>query len=313
MNKTLLGVATIVVAAGVFVAAQQGGQRQPRRSAIDGRRQLRAEPVQLRGHAESSSQGRYGLARGDDLDGRPRRAQGRQDDRHHPDRRHRAERPWLATGKHNYVLHANCEAIARKLGNALCAPIVQVRARRRHRSADRATWRRPARSACARRRSAALLTDIAAQPPGARLQEHHLHRRQRRQPGRAERRRREAQREVGRQAAGRPHPGVLRLRQRREVHGRAAASRTTARRACTTIRSSRSTCSSTTRTRSATTSASRPARRRSTACRLPTRPRTPRWRSRSSSSAPTKTVEAINKAIANKGTLPAQPRPTAGQ
>jgi creatinine amidohydrolase/Fe(II)-dependent formamide hydrolase-like protein len=33
--------------------------------------------------------------------------------------------PWLVTGKHNYVLHANCEAIARKLGNALCAPIVK--------------------------------------------------------------------------------------------------------------------------------------------------------------------------------------------
>ncbi len=34
--------------------------------------------------------------------------------------------PWLATGKHNYVLHANCEAIARKLGNALCAPIIKL-------------------------------------------------------------------------------------------------------------------------------------------------------------------------------------------
>jgi creatinine amidohydrolase len=33
--------------------------------------------------------------------------------------------PWLVTGKHNYVLKANCEAIARKLGNALCAPIVK--------------------------------------------------------------------------------------------------------------------------------------------------------------------------------------------
>ena len=32
--------------------------------------------------------------------------------------------PWLVTGKHNYVLKTNCEAIARKLGNALCAPIV---------------------------------------------------------------------------------------------------------------------------------------------------------------------------------------------
>lgn len=33
--------------------------------------------------------------------------------------------PWLALGKHNYVLQANCEAIARKLGDALCAPIVK--------------------------------------------------------------------------------------------------------------------------------------------------------------------------------------------
>ena len=33
--------------------------------------------------------------------------------------------PWLVTGKHNYVLDANCEAIARNLGNALCAPIVK--------------------------------------------------------------------------------------------------------------------------------------------------------------------------------------------
>lgn len=33
--------------------------------------------------------------------------------------------PWLVSGKHNYVLHANCDAIARKLGNALCAPIVK--------------------------------------------------------------------------------------------------------------------------------------------------------------------------------------------
>jgi len=32
--------------------------------------------------------------------------------------------PYLAAGKHNYVLQATCPAIARKLGNALCAPIV---------------------------------------------------------------------------------------------------------------------------------------------------------------------------------------------
>lgn len=34
--------------------------------------------------------------------------------------------PWLALGKHNYVLRANCDAIARKLGNALCAPIISL-------------------------------------------------------------------------------------------------------------------------------------------------------------------------------------------
>jgi creatinine amidohydrolase len=34
--------------------------------------------------------------------------------------------PWLVAGKHNYVLHANCEAIARKMGNALCAPIIKL-------------------------------------------------------------------------------------------------------------------------------------------------------------------------------------------
>ena len=34
--------------------------------------------------------------------------------------------PWLALGKHNYVLRANCDAIARKLGNALCTPIIPL-------------------------------------------------------------------------------------------------------------------------------------------------------------------------------------------
>jgi creatinine amidohydrolase len=32
--------------------------------------------------------------------------------------------PYLATGKHQYINHVTCEAVARKLGNALCAPIV---------------------------------------------------------------------------------------------------------------------------------------------------------------------------------------------
>jgi len=33
--------------------------------------------------------------------------------------------PYVATGKHNYVLQGMCEALARRLGNALCAPIVK--------------------------------------------------------------------------------------------------------------------------------------------------------------------------------------------
>jgi creatinine amidohydrolase/Fe(II)-dependent formamide hydrolase-like protein len=34
--------------------------------------------------------------------------------------------PYSPNGKHNYVLRATCEAIARRLGNALCAPIVTL-------------------------------------------------------------------------------------------------------------------------------------------------------------------------------------------
>ncbi len=34
--------------------------------------------------------------------------------------------PYLATGKHNYVLAGACEGIARKLGNALCAPVLKL-------------------------------------------------------------------------------------------------------------------------------------------------------------------------------------------
>ena len=34
--------------------------------------------------------------------------------------------PYLATGKHNYVLAEACEGIARELGNALCAPVIKL-------------------------------------------------------------------------------------------------------------------------------------------------------------------------------------------
>lgn len=34
--------------------------------------------------------------------------------------------PYVAGGKHNYVLEATCEAIARRLGNALCTPVLKL-------------------------------------------------------------------------------------------------------------------------------------------------------------------------------------------
>lgn len=34
--------------------------------------------------------------------------------------------PYLATGKHNLILEGSCPAIAQKLGNALCAPVVKL-------------------------------------------------------------------------------------------------------------------------------------------------------------------------------------------
>jgi creatinine amidohydrolase len=34
--------------------------------------------------------------------------------------------PYMPNGKHNYVLRATCDATARRLGNALCAPIVTL-------------------------------------------------------------------------------------------------------------------------------------------------------------------------------------------
>ena len=38
---------------------------------------------------------------------------------------HEPNGPWVALGKHNVILQANCEAIARRLGNALCAPVIR--------------------------------------------------------------------------------------------------------------------------------------------------------------------------------------------
>lgn len=67
--------------------------------------------------------------------------------------------PWLVTGKHNYVLQANCEAIARKLGNALCAPIVKFVPEGNHEPAS-GHMRSPGTISMRQGTFKALLTDI---------------------------------------------------------------------------------------------------------------------------------------------------------
>ena len=67
--------------------------------------------------------------------------------------------PWLVTGKHNYVLHANCEAIARKMGNALCAPIVKFVPEGNHEPAS-GHMRSPGTISMRQETFKALLTDI---------------------------------------------------------------------------------------------------------------------------------------------------------
>ena len=68
--------------------------------------------------------------------------------------------PWLALGKHNYVLRANCDAIARKLGDAICAPDRAVRAGRPPRTAERSHDDPGHDQPDAKRPSHALLSDI---------------------------------------------------------------------------------------------------------------------------------------------------------
>ena len=113
--------------------------------------------------------------------------------------------PWLALGKHNYVLRANCDAIARKLGNALCAPIVPFVPEGTHRAEERPHDDR--------RHDQHARGDVPgdahrhrAQLQDARLPEHHPDRRQRREPRGHGRRRAEAQHRVEREPGRRPHP-----------------------------------------------------------------------------------------------------------
>ena len=75
--------------------------------------------------------------------------------------------PHLATGKHNFVLKVMGEAIARKLGNALVAPIVTL---------EPGTSRRPARGA-RQRRSSRRRPTAPSSPTWPRASRHGLHQR----------------------------------------------------------------------------------------------------------------------------------------
>ena len=149
--------------------------------------------------------------------------------------------PWLVLGKHNYVLRGTCDAIAKKLGNALCAPDHPARARGPRRSAQR-PHAQPRHDQHARGHVPGGADRRRAQPEDARLPEHHLHRRQRRQSERPENRRREVERAV--ECGARSWPTSASTTRRRRARPTCCGSSASPRRACratacTTARGSR--------------------------------------------------------------------------
>jgi creatinine amidohydrolase len=125
MTKTWLGVGAMVVAAGVFVVAQQGGQRPAPDPRSMGGGDCAQNPYNCKDAPNPLPKAdTVWLEEMTWMDVRDAMAAGKTTvliatGGHEPNG------PWLALGKHNYVLHANCEAIARKMGNALCAPIIK--------------------------------------------------------------------------------------------------------------------------------------------------------------------------------------------
>ena len=124
MNKTLLGVGAMVVAAGVYAAAQ-GGQRPAPDPRSMGGGDCAQNPYNCKDTPNPLPKAdTVWLEEMTWMDVRDAMAAGKTTviiatGGHEPNG------PWLALGKHNYVLHANCDAIARKMGNALCAPIIK--------------------------------------------------------------------------------------------------------------------------------------------------------------------------------------------
>ena len=181
MKKTLLGVGAMVMAGGMFAAAQQGRPAPDPRSMGGG--DCAQNPYNCKDAANPLPKAdTVWLEEMTWMDVRDAMAAGKTTVII-PTGGYEPNGPWLVLGKHNYVLQANCDAIARKMGNALCAPIDQARARGRHQPAHRphdlARHHHDARGHLPR--DSHRHRGVA---PGARLQADLLHRRQRRQPGR---------------------------------------------------------------------------------------------------------------------------------
>jgi creatinine amidohydrolase len=123
MKKTLLGVGAIVIAAGAFAAAQQGRPAPDPRSMGGG--DCAQNPLNCKDAPNPLPKAdTVWLEEMTWMDVRDAMAAGKTTVII-PTGGHEPNGPWLALGKHNYVLHANCDAIARKMGNALCAPVIK--------------------------------------------------------------------------------------------------------------------------------------------------------------------------------------------
>ena len=141
--------------------------------------------------------------------------------------------PYLTTGKHNNVLKATGESIARALGNALVAPIVTL---------EPGNPLRPNLSpgtiVLSQATFQAVLTDMSNSLRSQGFTDVDHGRRQRRQPEGDAGGRDRAQRRVEGQRLRPLHSRVLQLRRRREVRGGDSSASTKSSRAITTITTS---------------------------------------------------------------------------
>jgi hypothetical protein len=124
MKHLVISAAILLFVTATVAAQPTPGQRPPADSAQRRRRQLQRQPVQLRRYAEpADAADTVWMEDMTWMDVRDAVKGGKttvivSTGGIEPNG------PWLALGKHNFVLQDNCDAIASKLGNALCAPIV---------------------------------------------------------------------------------------------------------------------------------------------------------------------------------------------